>query len=88
MYNFDQELVDRALIHYTLVHCGEPDSEFYSEIWYRCYGDAALEACIVMDYIDDICKDVYQEVCESFSEHVGNKHQRPLDGEYGSTVDR
>lgn len=88
MYYFEQDLVDRALKHYTYMWCGGPDQEFYLETWYRCYGDPALEACIVMDYIDEICRPVYEEVCESFSEHVGYKHQGSLDGKHGSAVDR
>lgn len=74
MYNFDQELVDKAIKHYTLQHCyGEMDHEFFLETWYACYGDPALEACITMDYIDEICKPVYEEACESFSQR-GDKH--------------
>lgn len=87
MYYFEQSLVDKAIQHYCMVWCGEFDEEFYIETWYACYGDPALEACIVMDYIDEVCKDVYKEVCEDFSKRTWYKHQRSLDGQHGSSMD-
>lgn len=82
MYNFDQDLVDRAIQFYTRQHCyGELDAEFYMETWYTCYGNAALEACITMDYIDEVCKEIYDEVCEGFPKRF-RKYKRTLDGGY------
>lgn len=80
MYIFDEDLIDRALRHYTLLHCGEYDEEFYCETWYRCYGNRALEICITLDYIDALCepwcvsdKADKQSLSESF-----NQHEKPL----------
>lgn len=63
MYDFDEDLVDKAIVSYTRAHCyGELDEDFYLNTWYACYGDLALEACIVMDYIDEVCGPIYEEI--------------------------
>lgn len=74
MYYFEQSLVDKAIHHYCITWCGEFDEEFYIEMWYMCYGDPTLEACIVMDYIDAICKDLYNSVCSDFSTQTWYGH--------------
>ena len=59
MYVFDEDLVDKAITHYTKVHCfGELDEDFYLETWYRCYGNPALESCIVLDFLDQAMEPV------------------------------
>jgi hypothetical protein len=63
MYAFDEDLVDRAITYYTKVHCfGDLDEEFYLETWYGCYGKPALEACIVLDFLDALAEEVYEDV--------------------------
>lgn len=76
MYQFDEDLVDKAITHYTKVHCyGELDEDFYLETWYACYGNTALEACIVMDYLDEVCKSSYEEVLKELAVPARNQHK-------------
>lgn len=83
MYDFDEDLVDKAITHYTKLHCfGELDEDFYLEVWYGCYGDPALEACIVMDYIDDVCKPIYDEVIKELSVPFHDRTIGSSDGQY------
>ena len=55
MYSFEEDLVDRAIMHYTMVDgYGFDDEDFYEEMWYRCYGDRVLEISVVLTYLDSL----------------------------------
>lgn len=55
MYSFEGDLVDTAIQQYTEVYgFDDGDIEFYEEMWYRCYGDRALELCVTLDFLDSM----------------------------------
>ena len=86
MYNFSVDLLEKALYSYTVNGCmGEWDDDFYLQASYESFEDPTLAACIVMDYIDEICEPIFQETCSSFSE-LTDKYKKPLDGRH--SVDR
>ena len=86
MYNFSVDLLEKALYSYTVNGCmGEWDDDFYLQAAYEAFEDPALAACIVMDYIDEICGPVYEENIKSFSKS-NDKYIKSLDGQYGRSM--
>lgn len=80
MYNFSVDLLEKALYSYTVNGCmGDWDDDFYLQAAYESFEDPTLAACIIMDYIDEICEPIFQETCTSFSEFT-DKYKKPLDG--------
>lgn len=57
MYKFEEDVVDKALTFYTLRYCGEFDEDFYLQAAVDCYENAALEACVVLDYLEVLYED-------------------------------
>jgi hypothetical protein len=82
MYRFSDEMVMNALEWWTRVSCGEFDEDFYYQASAETFVDAALEACIVMDFIDDLSKDIYKE--NFLTPKCLNQYKGSLDG--GDTV--
>jgi hypothetical protein len=79
MYNFSIDMLEKALINYTIRSCdGKWDDEFYIQASYETFIDPALAACVIMDYIDDLCEETYQKNVEEFLDN----YKTTLDGEY------
>lgn len=78
MYRFSEDLIHSALEWYTILWCGEYDVDFFYELSYDTFNDVALEACIVMDYIDGVCEDIYEENIRL--EKRQDQYKEPLDG--------
>lgn len=75
MYKFEEAVAEKAIMCYTLTHCGEFDEDFYYETAANCYFDATLEACIVLDYLEVLYEDFLKGT--PLDRH---QHQKSLDG--------
>ena len=82
MYKFSDELVMNALEWWTMHSCGEFDEDFYYQASAHTFSDAALEACVVMDYIDELSEDIYKE--NFLTPQCLHQYKGSLDG--GDTV--
>lgn len=80
MYTFSVDLLEKALYRYTVNGCmGEWDDDFYLQAAYESFEDPTLAACIVMDYIDELCEPIFEETCSNRTEFT-DKYKKPLDG--------
>jgi len=76
MYNFPEHVVEAALLHYTIHHCGEYDELFLLRVYADTIKRPALEACIVMDYLDEKFKALYQSSQKQFDQHFQTSSNR------------
>lgn len=54
IYEWEEDIVVDALKHFTKLHCGSYDDDFFTDCAIQAYCDPAWESCVVMDYIDSI----------------------------------
>lgn len=76
MYKFPEEVVEAAIAHYTIQQCGEFDELFYFQASADCISRPAIEICIVMDFLDEKYKALYQSSSEQFDQHFKSSSDR------------
>lgn len=54
LYSWEDEIVIDALHAFTERWCGQHDEDFFTESLIQAYCNPAWEACVVMDYIDQV----------------------------------
>ena len=54
IYGWEDEIVLDALHHFAYKWAGENDADFITECMIQAYCDPAWEACVVMDYIEEM----------------------------------
>lgn len=75
MYQFSEDLEERALHFYTLFHCDEFDEDFYYQAAADSFFDPALSICITLDYLDILYETYLKNTPIS-----SNQYKKTLDG--------
>lgn len=75
MYQFSEDLEERALHFYTLFHCDEFDEEFYYQAAADSFFNPAIGTCITLDYLDILYETYLKSTPVS-----DDQHKKTLDG--------